>query len=39
MADDDAPDTLTLEELPETVAGLRRRLHALEERVKNLEER
>ena len=39
MADDDATDTPTLEELAETVEGLRRRLFHLEERVKNIEER
>jgi hypothetical protein len=37
--DDGAPEAPSLEELTETVAGLRRRLQALEERVKNIEER
>lgn len=39
MADDDATETPTLEDLAETVEGLRRRLFHLEERVKNIEER
>ena len=39
MADDQGADTPTLEELTETVKGLRRRLFHLEERVKNIEER
>jgi hypothetical protein len=39
MADDDDTTTPSLEELAETVQGLRNRLHALEERVKNIEER
>ena len=39
MADDDATDIPSLEELAATVDGLRRRLFHLEERVKNIEER